>query len=178
VSVTVDGGDVVITGAGAKEIRLKPGRYKVEANKDGTLVRRELVTVTRNGRQVVRISKESVDHVFNLRDPWEKSVAVLPAAQQVEAVARRLQELNPGFDGKVKPTIENSVVTGLEFSGDEVKDLLPVHVLDGLRVLNCEGSAPGKSKLEDLRPLSGLRLTILNCGNTRVADLSPLRGCP
>jgi tRNA A-37 threonylcarbamoyl transferase component Bud32 len=37
VSVTVDGGDVVITGAGAKEIRLKPGQYQVEASKDGKL---------------------------------------------------------------------------------------------------------------------------------------------
>src|SRR5206468_8289106 len=60
VSVTVDGADVVITGAGAKEIRLKPGQYKVEASKDGKVVRQELVTVTRNGRQVVRVSKEPV----------------------------------------------------------------------------------------------------------------------
>src|SRR5262249_19549361 len=35
VSVSVDGADVVITGAGAKEIRLKPGQYKVQASKDG-----------------------------------------------------------------------------------------------------------------------------------------------
>jgi hypothetical protein len=178
VSVAMDGSDVIITGAGVKEIRLKPGQYKVEASKEGTLVRRELITVTRDGRQVVRISKESVEHVFNLRDPWEKSVAVLPAEQQVEAVARRLKELNPRFDGKVKPTIENGVVTGLEFFSDEVKDLSPVHVLDGLRVLICEGSAPGKGTLEELRPLRGLRLIALNCSNTRVADLSPLQGMP
>jgi tRNA A-37 threonylcarbamoyl transferase component Bud32 len=178
VSVIVDGGDVVITGAGAKEIRLKPGQYKVEANKDGTLIRRELVTVTRNGRQVVRISKESVDHVVNLRDPWEKSVAALRGEKQVEAVTQRLKERNPRFDGQVKPTIENGVVTGLEFQSDEVKDLSPVHVLDGLRLLDCGGSAPGKGKLEDLTPLRGLRLTSLNCRFTRVADLSPLQGMP
>jgi formylglycine-generating enzyme required for sulfatase activity len=59
VSVTVDGGDVVITGAGAKEIRLKPGQHKVEASKDGKLVSRELVAVTNNGRQVVRVSQEA-----------------------------------------------------------------------------------------------------------------------
>src|SRR5262245_20941682 len=104
VSVTVDGGDVVITGAGAKEIRLKPGQYKIEASKDGTLVRRELITVTRNGRQVVRISKEFVDHVLNLHDPWEKSVAALPAEEQVDAVVKRLKEHNPRFDGPVEPT--------------------------------------------------------------------------
>jgi hypothetical protein len=39
VSVAVDGADVVVTGTGAKEIRLKPGSYKVQASKDGKLVR-------------------------------------------------------------------------------------------------------------------------------------------
>jgi eukaryotic-like serine/threonine-protein kinase len=59
VSVTIDGEDMVITGAGVKEIRLKPGQYKVLARKDGKVVSQELVTVVRNGREVVRVSKES-----------------------------------------------------------------------------------------------------------------------
>ena len=59
VSVKIDGSDIVITGAGAHEIRVKPGRYTVEASKDGKLVRQELVTVTKNGRQVVRVSQEA-----------------------------------------------------------------------------------------------------------------------
>lgn len=58
VSVTIDGEEMVITGTGAKEIWLKPGQYKVQASKDGKVVRQELVTVTKNGRQVVRVSKE------------------------------------------------------------------------------------------------------------------------
>jgi eukaryotic-like serine/threonine-protein kinase len=60
VSVKIDGSDIVITGAGAKEIRLKPGRYVVEASKDGKLVSRELVAVTKDGRQVVRVSQEPI----------------------------------------------------------------------------------------------------------------------
>lgn len=59
VSVTVEGEDIVITGAGVKEIRLRPGPYTVLASKDGKVVRQELITVTTNGRQVVRISKEA-----------------------------------------------------------------------------------------------------------------------
>ena len=62
VSVKIDGSDIVITGAGAREIRLKPGRYTVEASKDGKVVSRELVTVTKNGRQVVRVSQEPAGH--------------------------------------------------------------------------------------------------------------------
>src|ERR1700685_3677650 len=48
VSIKIDGSDIVITGAGAKEIRVRPGNYTVEARKDGKLLRRELVTVTKN----------------------------------------------------------------------------------------------------------------------------------
>src|SRR5262249_55825599 len=116
VSVTVDGADLVITGTGAKEIRLKPGQYKVEASKDGKVVRQELVTVPRNGRQVVRISKEA--EPVTAAGAWEKSVAALPAEQQVAAVVRRLKELNPRFDGRVEPTIRDGVVLGLAFNTD------------------------------------------------------------
>ena len=34
-------------------------------------------------------------------DAWLKQVAALPAEKQVEAVAKKLKELNPDFDGKV-----------------------------------------------------------------------------
>jgi hypothetical protein len=175
VRVAVDGADVVITGAGAKEIRLKPGQYKVEASKDGKVVRRELVTVTRNGRQVVRISKEAVP--LSEAEAWEKSVAALPAEKQVEAVAKRLKELNPAFDGTVTPTIQNGVVTGLTVPTDEVDDISPVRALRGLEALNCAGHAR-KGKLADLTPLRGLHLKELTCKSTRVADLGPLRGMP
>jgi eukaryotic-like serine/threonine-protein kinase len=59
VIVSIDGEEMVITGTGVKEIRLKPGQYKVLASKDGKLVSQELVTVTRNGRRVVRVSREA-----------------------------------------------------------------------------------------------------------------------
>ncbi len=176
VTVTVDGSDVVITGAGAREIRLKPGQYKVEASREGKVVRQELVTVARNGRPVVRISKEVEPPTA--ADPWEKSVAALPAEKQVEAVARRLKELNPGFDGQVTPTIQDRVVTGLRFLTDEVEDISPLRVLKDLRILTCNGTSSGKGKLSDLTPLRGLLLEILYCHNTQVTDLSPLRGMP
>ena len=46
-------------------------------------------------------------------------VAALPAEQQVKAVADKLKERNPGFDGKVKHQLNgDNVVTELEFSTD------------------------------------------------------------
>ena len=61
ITVKIEGPELVITGAGAKEIRLKPGRYQVQASKNGTLVRRELITVTTNQRQVLRVTQEAAE---------------------------------------------------------------------------------------------------------------------
>jgi hypothetical protein len=61
VKVTVEGdGGLVITGGGLQEIRLRPGSYRVLADRDGRRVPldRELVTVSRGGRAVVRVKLE------------------------------------------------------------------------------------------------------------------------
>jgi hypothetical protein len=176
VSVTVDGSDVVITGAGAKEIRLKPGQYKVEASKDGKVVSQELVTVSRNGRQVVRVSKESVP--LSAAQVWEKSVAALPPEKQVEAVAQRLKELNADFDGQVQSDIKDGRVKGLSFSTHAVKDLTPLRALPGLESLACCGTAATLGKVTDLSPLRGLPLKVLHVSDNPVSDLSPLKGMP
>lgn len=57
VSVSIDGEQLVITGAGANEIRLRPGSHQVEASKAGQVITQELVTIAQNGRQVVRVNK-------------------------------------------------------------------------------------------------------------------------
>jgi serine/threonine protein kinase/Leucine-rich repeat (LRR) protein len=113
-----------------------------------------------------------------VEDGWLKKVAAMPADKQVEAVAAKLKELNPGFDGKVTHKIEKGVVTELRVVTDHVKDISPVRALPGLRVLNCSGSADNKGRLFDLSPLKGMALTTLNCNVTKVADLSPLKGMP
>jgi hypothetical protein len=176
VSVAVDGGDVVITGAAAKEIRLKPGQYKVEASKDGKVVSRELVTVSRQGRQVVRISKEPAP--VSATETWEKSVAELPPEKQVEAVTRRLKERNPRFNGVVEPTIRDEVVAGLKFNTDRVSDLSPVRALTRLEWLVCYGTPERLGMVTDLSPLHGLPLRQLIVSDNHVTDLSPLREMP
>ncbi|HKB40334.1 MAG TPA: serine/threonine-protein kinase, partial [Gemmataceae bacterium] len=176
VSVAVDGADVVITGAGAKEIRLKPGQYKVEASKDGKVVRQELVTVTRNGQQVVRIGKEAAP--LTDAGQWERTVAALKAEQQVKAVVRQLKERNPAFDGVVAHRIDEGVVQKLSFGTDDVADISPLRVLKGLVTLECRGSNTGKGALADLTPVRGLPLIGLDANYTQVEDLGPLRGMP
>ncbi|MCE9603420.1 MAG: protein kinase [Planctomycetia bacterium] len=106
---------------------------------------------------------------------WLKEVAALPAQQQVDAVSKKMMELNPGFDGKLVPRIQDGVVTDLMFLSDNVSNIYPVRALSGLKVLNCSGNKPG-STLVDLTPLQGLPLTAVYCVGTGVSDLSPLRG--
>ena len=190
VSVQIDGSDLVITGAGAKEIRLKPGDYTVEARKAGKVVSRELVTVTNAGKQVVRISQEpALDansaKAYSEAAAWERSVAGMAPAEQAKAVGARLKELNsgsrvaqinPGFDGKLEPTITDNAVTGLRLCTDNVTDISPVHALGHLKSLTLKPSPFHEGRLMDLSPLRGLPLAHLDIGNNAVSDLSPLRG--
>jgi serine/threonine protein kinase len=114
-------------------------------------------------------------------EEWMKSVAALPAAKQVEAVAARLKVHNPDFDGRVKHLVPDSAVTDvtdLEFVTDHVTDLAPVRALPRLKRLACTGSDADKGKLVDLTPLRGLDLAVLDCGANPVADLTPLKGMP
>jgi Leucine-rich repeat (LRR) protein len=128
-----------------------------------------------NGKPSLEFWKE-VDAQQAAFDTWRTHVAGLPAAKQGEAVAVKLKELNPAFDGKLSAPakIEKGVVTGIEFVTDQVTDVSPVLALTGLRSLNCGGTA-SKGRLADLSPLKGTSLTILTCSGTQVADLSPLK---
>ncbi len=111
-------------------------------------------------------------------EQWSAKVAGVPWPKQVEEVREEMKRRNPGFDGKLEPFIVNNAVAELTFLSDEIKDISPVRALTALMKLNCQGSAPGKGKLTDLGPLTGLRLTVLFCSNTHVAELSPLRSLP
>jgi hypothetical protein len=119
---------------------------------------------------------------FAFNDPafqqWMKDVAALSAEKQAQAVGKKLTELNPGFDGTIKPTIQDGVVTKLKFACDKVTNLSPVRALAGLKSLICSGSSPNSGRLSDLSPLQGMKLTVLSCDNSQVADLSPLRAMP
>ncbi len=109
---------------------------------------------------------------------WMRDVAALPAEQQVVAVVKKLQELNPRFDGNETHQCEDGAVTDLNFATDDVTDISPVRALVGLTSLTCHGSHAGRGVLIDLSPLKGMSLTFLDCGWTQVSDLSPLQGMP
>jgi hypothetical protein len=108
-------------------------------------------------------------------EKWLEHVADLPAEEQVEAVTLKLQELNPGFDAKLTPQVENGHVTRLEFQADDLHDVSAVQAFRRLKGLFCYRSAGKRGDFSDLSPLRDLPLENLYCGLSAVADLSPLR---
>lgn len=55
VTVSVDDGEVVVEGAGVREIRLKPGRHKWTTRRSGTPASTQWVTVERGGKKILRV---------------------------------------------------------------------------------------------------------------------------
>ncbi len=105
---------------------------------------------------------------------WLKQTASLPIKQQVEAVSKKMVELNPGFDEtKFTTVIENGTVTGLSVLSDKTKNLAPIRAFVSLRSLDCNST-----QVTDLAPLQGMPLSALDLHKTKVVDLSPLRGMP
>jgi serine/threonine protein kinase/Leucine-rich repeat (LRR) protein len=172
----------LLAGAGAAGLLLVAlGVWVIVRGKDGKVVAK--VRVPAGGSVEVRTPPSPVkrEGVKTWNTPafqaWMKSVAALPAEKQVEAVSKKLVELNPGFDGKVGPKIASGVVIGLGFAANHVSDLSPVRALTGLKSLQCRGNS-GKGKLSDLSPLQGMQLQELGVTSSQVFRLSPLRGMP
>src|SRR6185369_2512485 len=80
VKVTVEGdGGLVITGTGLEEIRLRPGSYRVQAEKRGQRIplERELVSIAKGGREVVKVKFDG--RVAQVSANAEKNAFVLLA---------------------------------------------------------------------------------------------------
>jgi hypothetical protein len=114
---------------------------------------------------------------------WMKGVAAMPPEKQLEAVSKKLMELNPRFDGVVTtidrkgpPKIEKGMVTDFAITTDNVTDISPIRALTRLRRLGCYGSGPRRGQLSDLSPIEGMSLIALNCNRTLIRDLSSLKG--
>jgi serine/threonine protein kinase len=152
VKVAIEGdGGVVITGAGPQEVRLRPGSYRVQASKDGKPARvdRDLVTITKNGRQVVRISQETA-----------------PLAE--DDSDRRAAEFVTSIGGKIRVNNEDREFRDRELPRESFR-LTYVDLRDNWRL-----SDEGLAHLKECKNLTGLVLD-----NTPVNDagLASFKGC-
>jgi WD40 repeat protein len=143
VKVAVDGSDVVLSGAGVQELRLKPGAHKLTASKGGMAVQTELFTISRGGKVVVRVALEPdkaqaggpppgqdrkmVDLLMEAREremaARKKAVAAAEEAEAQAQAARRAEERARWLDlfGHTEPRIfsgHTGAVRALAFSPD------------------------------------------------------------
>lgn len=192
-------------GKGTISISVDPGKHRLKVENDGfeffgkdfemtsggttpikaTLVSLEEEPATVGTKPAVAGVKKPLFFQTPGYEPWAKEVAAMPAEKQVEAVSKKLVELNPGFDGKLtdsliqgKPKIGDGVVADLGFIANGVTDISSLRALHGLMFLTVIGSPTTTSPLQELSPLQGLKLQVMNCVYTQVEDLSPLRGMP
>ena len=193
-------------GVGKITFSIDPGKHRLKVEKDGFTTYGQEFEMEKGGKKEITARLEPLEvkpamvgtkptPVVEKKKPlffetdeyglWSKEVAAMTTEQQVEAVRKKLVELNPGFDGKLtdyggqgSPKLDNGNIKELRIFTDSVTDISPVRALKGLSRLYCEGSSQGKGQLSDLSPLEGLPLTLLSIGWTQVADLSPLLGMP
>jgi WD40 repeat protein/Leucine-rich repeat (LRR) protein len=159
-----------------------------------------VASLSPDGRHVAAGSTNGTIHLYRLPSPaenigewlsargspppglpeaaWLARVGGLSVGNALDAVADRLRELNPGFDGKMEYKVEGGQVVGMALAIDRVKDISPLRALPGLRKLDCKGTWWRNGKLADLTPLQGMKLTQLSCFHTQVADLAVVKGMP
>lgn len=163
------------------------------ANKDGAKTRTEdpgeaQVEIPRQPETVVARTVDETGLLAYQKpgfDLWVREVQAKPAQEQLDAVSKKLVELNRGFDGKVTgwegqpPDIGDGVVSRVTIVTDNVTDISPVSAFAGLEKLALIGSSQGSGKLHDLSPLKGMKLTNITCrNNPALSDLSPLSESP
>jgi hypothetical protein len=116
-------------------------------------------------------------------EQWIAETQKLPAEKQVAAVVQKLQERNPGFDGKETHKLDEKGEVGeLKFNTDAVSDLWPVRALPQIRHLECRGTVgpdgQPHGKVTSLAALEGTKLYVLACSGNPITDLSPLKNTP
>ncbi len=136
---------------------------------------------------------------------WMKDVAAKPALEQVDAVSKKLMELNPGFDGQISspwgeskpPVIQDDNVVEMQIFIDKVADLSPIRALPELGKLHCLFRQKTTQRIDlsslngtrihmlktvvgtiDLSTVKGLPLTDLACFGSGVTNLTPISGMP
>ncbi|MBA4017129.1 MAG: hypothetical protein C0483_08155 [Pirellula sp.] len=117
-------------------------------------------------------------------EPWLREVQGLPIDRKMEAVSKKLRELNPGFDGVLlnaemnqNAAAADGVLRSLGVNVHQVRDVSPLRALSDVRYLTFGSPGYRLGKLSDLSPLRGLALANLNIQQTIVSELSPLAEC-
>lgn len=107
---------------------------------------------------------------------WDRAVIAMPVEQQEKAVRGKLVELNPELpDSAIQLTLTERKITDCRIDPSRhLSNLAPLRALRDLQTLRLDTGG----LVEDLRPLSTLKLKQLVINAHPIRDLSPLAGVP
>jgi serine/threonine protein kinase len=187
-------------GGGKIVISVDPGKHRLKVVKDGFTTYGQEFEMVQNGKKEITARLEPLEAapvmvgtkptpVAGEEEPlafltpgfeeWMKQFAGMPAEKQLEAVSKKLVELNPGFGGQFTHTrIDAGVVLELAFNPENVTDISPLRALAGLHTLLCNGNNENIGQLSDLSPLNHQSLAVIEFAFTHVSDLSAINRLP
>ena len=186
VHVSVDGQEVVISGAGIAEVRLKAGQHKVQASKDGKPVLTRLVDIQRDGKELVKVSLESGGPAVGRIGPMPVEKTRAPAITELKGHQGKVSALKFSPDGKLLVSVgidrtirlwnwaSGRVVATIE--GHKAPIIATTFSVDGRTLLSVgeDGSvrlwdiATGKA-LAELNLGIALKVSALDAGARRLA---------
>jgi serine/threonine protein kinase len=212
--------NVQVTRADGREtitIGVEPGTHQLKVQKDGFSIYTDKFEIGWGGTKSIKAelkplnAKPEVELSSTVPEPspsaagagtavgawdtpefrqWLAKVKDLPAEELLEAVSKKMVELNPGFDGKLShgfshipgstPVIERGKVVEVGFSSPVVSNVAPLRAFGTLRSVSCAGSsnpAEQPSLLVDISPLRGMGIERF-CGfwNKGLSDYAPVVG--
>jgi len=146
IQVTIDGTKLQIRGAGIQELTLRPGEHEISAIKDGRPIKQQLVTITRNGRTVLRISLEPASTVTS--EPADDRVVELgagvrPPPAKAPFDAEQAKQHQQAWADYLGVPVEKEIVLGQDKEGNDVK-LTMVLIPPGEFLMGTNGIDLGK----------------------------------
>lgn len=191
VQVTVDSGtgELVVTGAGIHELRVRAGERRIQATRDGRPILDDVITVTRDGRNVVTVRQEPPARLAN-RDAAAADVrtTTATASGDVPAVSGeplRVQVLPR--DALLRESIQAQkdelaeepspfLVRKLEGHTGPVNDV--AFSPDGKTILSCSGFPTGDRSVRLWDVASGSEIRQFEVDPPRAARISGGREAP
>ena len=150
VSVTLDGEDVTITGAGIHELKLRPGTRKLIATKDGQPAHTEMVTILKGQRKVVTVTLEPKGPPLAPGEIRRFTGHTGPVwSVDITRDSRRIVSTSQDGTARVWDTATGNEIA--RFEGHELCVYCAAISPDGQRVLSGSGGSPGVGQPEARR---------------------------
>jgi len=122
VKVSVDGDEVVIDGVGVQELRLKPGKHRWTAERNGTSST-QWVTIERGGKAIVRIQQLPPERPKNVGASGGSPTAGLPTVSPKQP--RNPTSVPAGGLPVITPRGKPNLPAGIPATGLHVAEVIP-----------------------------------------------------